>query len=196
MAAQPHFIVYWEQKALKITPTAIPDVLIIEPEVYEDERGFFMETYHEKRYREMGIDVSFVQDNFSFSIGGSLRGLHYQKPNSQAKIVYVLSGRIFDVAVDIRKNSKSYGNWTGKILSASNRRQLFIPTGFAHGYCVLSSSAVIFYKCSRYYSPKDEGGIIWNDPELNIDWPISNPIVSNKDKNLPNFRIAVSTLNE
>jgi len=172
---------------LRVTPTAIPDVLIIEPDIYEDERGFFLETYHEKRYRDMGIDVPFVQDNFAYSKKNVLRGLHYQSPNDQAKLVQVVHGEIFDVAVDIRKSSSSYGKWVGKNLSALNRRQLFIPEGFAHGYCVLSDVAIFQYKCSRLYSPGNEKGIIWNDKSLQIDWPVQNPIISQKDLGLPYF---------
>ena len=174
-----------EKKVLRVKPTTIPDVLIIEPDVFTDERGFFMETYHEKRYREMGIDVTFVQDNLSYSIMGTLRGLHYQTPNSQAKLVHVIQGEIFDVVVDIRKESPTFGKWVGETLSEQNKRQLYIPTGFAHGYCVLSDTALVMYKCSEFYSSKDEKGILWNDPELQIAWPLQNPLVSEKDQKLP-----------
>ena len=146
-----------------------------------------METYHEERYREMGIEVRFVQDNLSYSKRGVLRGLHYQWPNAQAKLVQVLDGEIFDVAVDIRKNSPTFGKWVGKTLSGANRKQLYIPAGFAHGYCVLSENAILNYKCNNFYSSVDEKGILWNDSTLQIDWPIVKPIISNKDSNLPSF---------
>ena len=174
---------------MKVTPTDINDVLIIEPDVFEDPRGFFMETYHEKRYKTFGIDATFVQDNLSFSVKGTLRGLHYQYPNAQAKLVQVLMGEVFDVAVDIRKGSPTFGKWVGARLSAENKRQLFIPKGFAHGYCVVSNTAIFSYKCSRYYAPKDERGILWKDPELNIDWPVKTPLISDKDKNNFPFNI-------
>ena len=170
---------------MRVKATAIPEVLIIEPDVFEDERGFFMETYHEKRYREMGIDVTFVQDNLAYSVKGTLRGLHYQYPNAQAKLIQVIQGEIFDVAVDIRAGSHTFGKWVGVKLSVTNKKQLFIPTGFAHGYCVLSDTALITYKCSTFYSPEDEKGILWNDPDLKITWPIQNPLVSDKDQKLP-----------
>lgn len=173
---------------MKVTPTAIPDVLIIEPDVYTDERGFFMETYHKNRYRKMGIDVTFVQDNLSYSKKGVLRGLHYQSPNPQAKLIQVLQGEIFDVAVDIRKESPTYGKWVSEIVSSANKRQFFIPIGFAHGYCVLSETALVSYKCSTYYFPEKEKGVLWKDTDLDIHWPVSNPIVSAKDQKVPCFK--------
>jgi dTDP-4-dehydrorhamnose 3,5-epimerase len=168
---------------MKVTPTDINDVLLIDPDVFEDPRGFFMETYHEKRYKAFGIDAEFVQDNLSFSVKGTLRGLHYQYPNAQAKLVQVLMGEVFDVAVDIRKGSPTFGKWVGAYLSAENKRQLFIPEGFAHGYCVVSNTALFSYKCSNFYAPTDEHGILWNDKELHIDWPVKTPLISDKDKN-------------
>lgn len=170
---------------MKITPTTIPDVIIIEPDIHKDKRGFFIETYHEKRYRDVGIDVSFVQDNLSYSKKGVLRGLHYQSPNAQAKLIHVFHGEIFDVAVDIREESSTFGQWIGEILSENNKKQLYIPVGFAHGYCVLSASALVGYKCSTVYSPEGEKGICWNDPNLSIIWPLQNPLVSKKDSLLP-----------
>ncbi|MBF0228912.1 MAG: dTDP-4-dehydrorhamnose 3,5-epimerase [Desulfamplus sp.] len=149
-------------------------VLIIQPNVFEDSRGFFLETWHKKRYEKEGINVSFVQDNHSRSKKGVVRGLHYQLKNPQAKLVYVVRGTIFDVAVDIRKGSPTFGQWTGVILSDQNRCQLFIPAGFAHGFSVLSDVADVIYKCSDIYTPGDEYGIIYNDPDINIDWHLTN----------------------
>ena len=141
-----------------------------------------METYHRTRYREGGIPPGFVQDNLSFSCRGTLRGLHYQLPHGQAKLVQVLQGEVFDVAVDIRKGSPAFGRWTGARLSAQNRRQLFVPEGFAHGFCVLSETALFLYKCSDFYHPECEGGVLWCDPHLGIDWPIEDPVLSEKDR--------------
>lgn len=166
---------------MKIIPTSFQEILIIEPDVFKDDRGFFMETFHQNRYREMGINRVFVQDNLSFSKQGTLRGLHFQIKNPQAKLVQVISGEIFDVAVDIRTGSPRFGQWVGIHLSDKNNRQLFIPEGFAHGFCVLSDTALFSYKCSNLYAPDDESGILWSDSNLNIDWPVKNPIVSEKD---------------
>ena len=173
---------------MKITQTKIKDVLIIEPAVFPDNRGFFMETYNQKRYREFGIEYRFVQDNMSFSTKGTLRGLHFQYPNAQAKLVQVVRGEVFDVAVDIRLDSATYGQWMGARLSGENKRQIFVPEGFAHGYCVLSDNAIFQYKCSNFYSPQDEKGILWNDPDLNIDWPVESPILSDKDRLNPRLK--------
>ena len=166
---------------MKILETALPGVLIIEPDAFEDGRGFFMETYHRKRYNEAGMDCSFVQDNLSYSIHGTLRGLHYQYPNGQAKLVQVITGDIFDVAVDIRRGSPTFGRWIGEYLSDNNRRQLFIPEGFAHGFCVLSDTALFVYKCSDFYAPDSEGGILCSDPDLGVEWPVKDPLLSDKD---------------
>ncbi len=166
---------------MKLIPTQLEEVLIIEPRVFEDSRGFFMETYQRERYFENGICSVFVQDNFSYSVQGTLRGLHYQLPKPQAKLVQVLQGEIFDVAVDIRKGSPSFGKWAGVHLSHQNKQQLFIPEGFAHGFMVLSSLALVIYKSSDFYAPACEGGVIWNDPDLGIEWPIDQPILSEKD---------------
>jgi dTDP-4-dehydrorhamnose 3,5-epimerase len=170
---------------MRIVPASIKEVLIIEPEVFHDNRGFFMETFHQNRYVDSGIERIFVQDNLSYSKRGTLRGLHYQINNPQAKLIQVITGEIFDVAVDIRPDSETFGNWTGVHLSGKNERQLYIPEGFAHGFCVLSESVHFLYKCSDFYSAKDEGGIIWSDPDIGIDWPVSDPIVSEKDSQLP-----------
>ncbi|MGD8891678.1 MAG: dTDP-4-dehydrorhamnose 3,5-epimerase [Desulfobacterales bacterium] len=170
---------------MNIKTTSIEGVLMIEPDVYEDSRGFFMETYNRNRYIKSGINTLFVQDNLSYSVRGTLRGLHYQIRNPQAKLVQVISGEIFDVAVDIRPDSPTFGKWTGSHLSDRNRRQLFIPQGFAHGFCVLSEIAYFSYKCSDFFAPDDEGGIIWSDPAIGIDWPVQDPIISEKDKQYP-----------
>lgn len=170
---------------MKTITTPLEGPLIIEPRVFGDNRGFFVETHHQRRYREYGIDRTFVQDNVSFSVKGTLRGLHFQIRKPQAKLVQVLTGEIFDVAVDIRCESDTFARWFGLRLSERNKRQLFIPEGFAHGFCVLSESALFSYKCSDYYDPRDEGGILWSDPSLAIDWPIGTPIVSEKDSRLP-----------
>lgn len=166
---------------MKILKTSLPDVLIIEPQVFEDNRGFFMESYHRKRYEQAAISAVFVQDNLSYSIHGTLRGLHYQYPHGQAKLIQAVKGEIFDVAVDIRVNSPTFGKWTAIRLSDRNRRQVYIPEGFAHGFCVLSETAVIIYKCSDYYAPESERGILWSDPALGIDWPVKTPLLSHKD---------------
>src|SRR3989338_4022761 len=163
----------------------IPDVILIEPKTFSDNRGFFFESYKESDFVSNGINKKFIQDNFSHSIHGVIRGLHYQKiPKAQAKLVTVLNGKIFDVAVDIRKNSPTYGKWIGEILSADNHKLIYIPEGFAHGFCVLSQEADVSYKVNNEYSPENEKGIIWNDPKINISWPIKNPIISNKDNEL------------
>jgi len=166
---------------VNIIRTSLEEVLIVEPGTYEDSRGYFMETYQDIRYRDSGITARFVQDNLSFSRKGVLRGLHYQYPHAQDKLVQVISGEIFDVAVDIRRGSPTYGQWTSAQLSDKNHRQLFVPVGFAHGFLVLSETAYVLYKCSDYYSPESEGGILWSDPDLAIHWPVSIPLVSPKD---------------
>ncbi len=170
---------------MKILPSSLPEILIIEPSVFQDERGFFMETYQQRRYTEAGIESVFVQDNLSYSVRGTLRGLHYQVKHAQAKLIQVIEGTIFDVALDIRRGSPSFGQWTSVHLSAENKRQLFLPQGFAHGFCVLSESAQVVYKCTDYYAAEDEGGVLWSDPALAIDWPISKPLLSEKDSQLP-----------
>lgn len=168
---------------MKVINVAIPDVKIIEPTVYGDQRGFFLETFEKKRYREMlEIDLDFVQDNHSRSSKNVLRGMHFQTLNPQGKLVRVVRGKVFDVAVDIRKNSATYGQWAGVILSEENKRQFWIPPGLAHGFVVLSDIADFEYKCTDYYNPDYEASLIWNDPSVGIDWPIDNPILSAKDQ--------------
>jgi dTDP-4-dehydrorhamnose 3,5-epimerase len=168
---------------MKVISSSLKDVLLIEPSVFEDKRGFFMETYQKEIYRELGIESDFVQDNLSFSVRGTLRGLHYQLPHAQAKLVQVITGEIFDVTVDIRRDSPTFGQWKGFRLSDKNKRQVYIPEGFAHGFCVLSEIAIFTYKCSDFYSPDCERGIIWSDPDIGIDWPVDNPVLSEKDRN-------------
>lgn len=172
---------------MNIKPTSFEDVLILEPDIFRDDRGFFLETYHRNRYTSSGIQKIFVQDNLSFSKKGTLRGLHYQINHPQAKLVQVLSGDIFDVVVDIRPESETFGQWTGLRLSDENGHQLFVPEGFAHGFCVISETAHVMYKCSDFYSPEDEGGILWSDPDIAIEWPVDNPIISEKDGRLPHL---------
>ncbi len=169
---------------MKVIDTTIPDVKIIEPKVFGDERGFFLETFRHDRYQEvLGTNISFVQDNHSRSSKGILRGLHFQRTKPQGKLVRVVSGSVFDVAVDIRPDSPTFGQHESTILSAENKCQLWVPPGFAHGFLVLSDFADFEYKCTDYYDPSDEGCIIWNDPQVNINWPIANPILSTKDQN-------------
>lgn len=167
---------------MKIITSFIEGILIIEPKIFKDKRGFFMETYNQARYNESGINATFVQDNLSYSQKNTLRGLHFQIKHPQAKLIQVISGVIFDVAVDLRPGSATFGKWTGFYLSSENRRQVFIPEGFAHGFCVLSEFALFHYKCSDFYAKDDEGGIIWSDPDIGIEWPVENPIISEKDK--------------
>ena len=166
---------------MKVTPTSLPDLLIIEPDVFRDDRGFFTETYHREKYAAAGMTPVFVQDNLSFSVGGTLRGLHYQYPHAQAKLVQVLSGEIYDLALDIRRGSPTFGRWTGIHLSQQNKKQLFIPEGFAHGFCVISESALFSYKCTDFYTPACECGILWCDPDLAVPWPVEHPVISSKD---------------
>jgi len=172
---------------MKTTAAPLDGLVIIEPRIFGDNRGFFLETHNQQRYRRCGIDCSFVQDNLSSSVQGTLRGLHFQIARPQAKLVQALTGEIFDVAVDIRPDSTTFGQWFGIRLSEQNKYQLFIPPGFAHGFCVLSDSALFSYKCSDYYDPQDEGGILWSDQTLAIDWPLKNPILSKKDRQLPHL---------
>jgi len=166
---------------MQITPTPLDGMLIIEPRVFEDERGYFLETHHYQRFQSADIGCTFVQDNLSFSKKNVLRGLHFQKTKPQAKLIQVISGGIFDVGVDLRQGSATFGKWFGAVLSEENKRQIFVPEGFAHGFCVLSQSAHVAYKCSDYYDPEDEGGLHWSDPDIAIDWPLKKPILSAKD---------------
>ena len=175
---------------MKIEKTNIPDLLVIKPKVFEDNRGYFFESYNEKKFFEQDLTYAFVQDNESLSSYGIIRGLHYQlAPHAQAKLVRVIRGRIFDVAVDIRKNSPTYGEWHGTELSEENKKQMLIPKGFAHGFSVLSESAIVFYKCDDFYHPESERGIHYQDESLHIDWKIDpeKAIISDKDKKLPNL---------
>ena len=163
----------------------IPDVILVEPKLISDNRGFFYESFKESDFFKNGITEKFVQDNFSHSTRDVIRGLHYQqKPKAQAKLITVVTGKIFDAVVDIRKNSPSYGKWVSEILSEDDHRLLYVPEGFAHGFCVLSQEADVFYKVSNEYSKEHERGIIWNDPTINISWPIEKPIISDKDNQL------------
>ena len=167
---------------MQVTTIDIPGVLLIEPDVFRDPRGLFLETYHARRYRDAGIPGLFVQDNYSQSLQGTLRGLHYQEPRAQGKLVMVTDGAVYDVVVDIRRGSPSFGRWYGVELSAENRCQVYVPPGCAHGFCVTSDRASFLYKCTDYYAPGDERGIIWNDPALAISWPVTTPILSAKDQ--------------
>lgn len=179
---------------MEIRPTALPGVVLIEPDVYGDQRGFFLEYFNQPRFRDSGLDVDFVQVNHSRSARGVLRGLHYQLRQPQGKLVQVVRGEVFDVAVDIRTGSPTFGQWVGEILSDSNHRQLFVPPGFAHGFCVLSESADFVYLCTDVYRPGDEYGIAWNDPALNIAWPGENFSLSGKDQGWPTLATAGDTL--
>ena len=170
---------------MKVIPTEIPDVLLIEPAVFGDSRGFFLETYHGSRYRDHGVATDFVQDNLSYSQKNVLRGLHFQWPHPQAKLVQVLEGEVLDVAVDIRRGSPTFGESVNQVLSSANKHQLFIPAGFAHGFFVLSETALFMYKCSDYYNPAAEKGILYSDPEIAIAWPEGVPILSKKDADYP-----------
>ena len=173
---------------MEILTTRLDGPVILVPKVFKDPRGFFFETYQMKRYKENGISCDFVQDNLSFSTKNTLRGLHYQYPHGQAKLVSVIKGLVFDVVVDIRRGSPTFGSWDGVHLSAENHRQLFVPEGFAHGFCVMSHDAIFSYKCSDYYVPEDEHGIFWNDPQISIKWPLENPVLSKKDDTNPYLR--------
>lgn len=170
---------------MKVRETKLPGVLVIEPDVYGDERGFFLETWSAKRYAEAGLPQTYVQDNMSFSTKGILRGLHLQHPKGQGKLVHVIAGEVFDVAVDVRVGSPTFGHWDGVLLSSDNRKQIYIPPGFAHGFCVTGESALFAYKCTELYHRETELGVIWNDPEIGIDWPIAEPVLSGKDAAFP-----------
>ena len=170
---------------MKISSMSLPEVLLIEPNRFGDARGYFLETYHQERYAEAGIDGDFVQDNLSRSARGILRGLHFQHPNDQGKLVYVLAGEVFDVAVDVRVGSPNFGKWTSALLSSEDHRQLWIPPGFAHGFCVTSDTALFAYKCTALYTVADEVGMAWNDPAIGIAWPVAEPQLSAKDKVQP-----------
>jgi len=170
---------------MRFVPSEIPEVVIIEPTVHQDERGFFVETYHVEKYRAGGITDVFVQDNHSRSVAGTLRGLHLQRRRPQGKLVRVIEGEVVDVAVDVRPHSPGFGRWVALTLSAANFRQVYIPPGFAHGYCVMSPVAQVEYKCTELYDPSDELGIAWNDPALAIAWPVTDPVLSERDRHHP-----------
>ena len=167
---------------MRFLESELKDVILIEPDVFHDERGLFFESYHAQKYAAGGIPGPFVQDNYSRSGRGTLRGLHYQLRRGQGKLISVLEGVVHDVAVDIRRGSPTFGSWVGFELSADNKRQIYIPPGFAHGFCVLSENAAVVYKCTELYAPDDEGGVIWNDPDMGIIWPITEPRLSPKDQ--------------
>ena len=166
---------------MNVLETDLPGVMIFEPDVFGDARGFFLETYNHARYHEHGLP-SFVQDNLSYSERGVLRGLHFQNPKPQGKLVSALEGEVFYVAVDVRLGSPAFGQWTGVYLSAENKRQLYIPEGFAHGFVVTEDAALFSYKCTAYYNPKTEHSVLWNDPDIGIDWPVDSPVLSGKDR--------------
>lgn len=173
---------------MEIKKLDIPDVLLIEPAIHADSRGFFMETYREEELENRGINVHFVQDNLSKSHKDTVRGLHYQIEHQQDKLIMVMEGKILDVAVDLRQDSPTFGEHVARELSDENRHQMFIPKGFAHGFSVLSEEALVYYKCSDYYYPMGERGLLWNDPDLDIDWKVEEPIISGKDKNQPKLK--------
>jgi dTDP-4-dehydrorhamnose 3,5-epimerase len=179
---------------VKATPTALAGVLIIEPDVFEDERGFFVESYSRRRYATLpGLDVDFVQDNHSYSRRNVLRGLHMQRRNPQGKLVRVVTGHVWDVVVDVDPKSSTFREWVGVDLTHDNRLQLYVPPGYAHGFCVLSDFADVEYKCTQYYSPGDEIGLLWNDPELGIRWPVKAPLLSKRDAANPRLRVFLET---
>ena len=173
---------------MNVSKTELPGVLIINPVVHRDDRGFFLETYHQDRYIQHGMDTGFVQDNYSASRQNTLRGLHVQPHNPQCKLVRVVEGEIFDVIVDIRRQSATFCRWVGLHLSSDNYRQCYIPSGYAHGFCVLSRQAHVEYKCSTFYSPNDEISIAWNDPTIGIKWPINVPVLSPRDRDAPSIK--------
>lgn len=178
---------------MKFVETRLSGVVRIEPRVFDDERGYFMETWQARRFSDAGLDANFVQDNFSHSTKSTLRGLHYQIRQPQGKLVRVVSGEVFDVAVDIRRSSANFGHWVGEVLSEENKNQLWVPPGFAHGFLVLSETAEFEYKCSDYYAPEFERAIRWDDPDIGIDWPLpdgEHPVLSAKDEAAPYLRDA------
>ncbi len=175
---------------MRVIETDLPGVRIIEPDIHTDSRGFFMESYNLREFSRHGLDDVYVQDNHSLSTKGTLRGLHYQLPPGQAKLVRVAVGEVYDVAVDIRRGSPTYGRWVGVWLSAANKRQLYIPTGYAHGFCVTSDQAEFLYKVTGYYDPALERGIAWDDPDIGVTWPVSDPLLSPRDRKQPRLRDA------
>jgi len=180
----------YHPRALNVIETSLPGVLILEPEVFADERGFFMETYHAGRFREIGIDAIFVQDNHSRSARGVLRGLHYQEPNPQGKLVRCTKGALFDVAVDVRVGSPHFGKWAAVELTEDNKRMMWVPAGFAHGFCALADTSDLVYKVTAPYDAKSDRVILWSDPDLRIAWPIRDPLLSPKDATAPRLKDA------
>jgi dTDP-4-dehydrorhamnose 3,5-epimerase len=181
---------------VRLVPTDLPDVLVIEPDVHLDDRGFLLETYHADRYRAHGIEGPFVQDNHARSVGGTLRGLHLQVRHAQGKLIRVIEGEVFDVAVDVRRGSPTFGRWVGVTLSADNFRQCYVPPGFAHGFCVVSPTAQVEYKATDVYDPASELGVAWNDPALAIRWPVRQPLLSKRDRALPTLAEVLDQLPE
>jgi dTDP-4-dehydrorhamnose 3,5-epimerase len=179
---------------VRFVQTDLPGVLVIEPDVYQDPRGFFLETYHAAKYRDGGIAAPFVQDNHSRSIRGTLRGLHLQPGRPQGKLIRVVEGEIYDVAVDVRRRSPTFGRWVAVTLSAANFKQCYVPPGFAHGFCVLSQDAQVEYKCTDLYEPASEIGVAWNDPTLSIPWPIAQPLLSDRDRRNPTLAELIERL--
>jgi dTDP-4-dehydrorhamnose 3,5-epimerase len=179
---------------VRIVQTELPGVVIIEPDVYRDLRGFFLETYHAQKYQAAGIEGPFVQDNHSHSVAGTLRGLHLQVLRPQGKLIRVVEGAVFDVAVDVRRGSPTFGRWASVVLSADNFRQCYVPPGFAHGFAVLSTTAQVEYKCTDLYDPACEIGIAWNDPAIGIEWPLEEPVVSDRDRRHPTLASQTSLL--
>lgn len=177
---------------MEVEETGLPGVLLIKPKVFGDQRGFFLETYSAQRYQDAGVGLPFVQDNYSRSSKGVLRGLHYQLKHPQGKLVSVNRGEVFDVVVDIRQGSPHFGKWVGVILNEENHHQLYVPPDFAHGFVVLSDMVDFSYKCTDYYNPADEQGISWNDPTINIDWPVTTPTLSNKDSLNPTLETQIN----
>lgn len=175
---------------MKVIVADIPEILIIEPKVFTDDRGYFLETYQAEKFRAIGIAEPFVQDNHSHSMHGALRGLHYQEPGAQGKLMRCARGAMWDVAVDIRVGSPTYGKWFGLELSEQNKKMLWVPAGFAHGFCALTDDCDVIYKCTAYYAPANERGIAWNDPDIGIKWPISKPVLSAKDAAAPRLKDA------
>lgn len=175
---------------MKITQTPLSGVLVLEPRIFKDDRGYFVETFQLQRYKDAGITLPFVQDNASHSVKGTLRGMHFQEPNPQGKLVACLRGVIWDAVVDIRKGSPTFGKWFGVELSSETGRQIWVPPGFAHGFCVLSDRADVLYKCTDYYAPGAERSIVWNDPDVGIDWPVEAPLLSPKDATAPRLKDA------
>jgi len=175
---------------MQFTQTKLEGVWLVKPQVFQDERGFFLESYSQKKFQEQGIEANFVQDNHSKSVKkGVLRGLHFQNPPfAQAKLVRVVKGSVYDVVLDLRKNSPTFGQWEGFTLSAENFNMLYIPKGFAHGFCTLEDNTEFLYKTDEFYAPESEGGIVWNDPDLKIDWPVENPILNERDKKWPTLK--------